>query len=985
MRTSILLLLLAVAAPLFAQTDSLLDCRDLHACYEVLATRRAEQIERLHSYAMRGEFPRNVDFPNQSIPYFVDHRGTPCAVADLMLKSGQSCAVKSISSANNHVRIMDATSGPLADWALESGLLQEECALIQPEYGFAEQDHANLMEDEYKHIQLHLIAVEEKLTHDADISLQAALLRLVKKKIDTGKLTIEHLPALKDALNDPEPKVVIGACYALGKLPIPLDKAEEVLPLLQAHQNDTGLPAKLWCAGTYERLSRRPESNWTLPIYREALKSSDTNLRLMTLEFLNHSQENFWMSRVESDHSRQWIEKIILLRQARTDADADIRFYSGYTLYRAMNPRSKMQKCDDPGLDVLFDAPEAQKFHGGGKPQQIFEAVHARDLDKIRELIKANPVCLHAMTSIGSVPLHLAVEEGSTDVVALLLEVGSDPDVKNDFFHTPLVAAAANGSLDLVKIFFERSKNRRDLIPAMEWAAWYGHLETVKYLLEKGGDPAGALHRAVMIGYPDIVKLLLEHTDLSKVDNGLSESLLEIAASMGHTEIAKILIEHGADVNGKPERKWTSLHSAAMSGAADAAKFLLEQKANPLALNFAGCTPFEVAVRSGQIETLKVLIKFVPDINQKDQSVDGRTPLNVAATLVAPDTAAFLLANGADVNSRDMYENSSLHIAASLGRIEMVRVLLDNKADIEAENKFGDRPLNGAVANGHKNVAQLLLDRGANINGKKPECSPLRCALSNRRLDLMKFLIERGASPAANLGTLSTPMHMAAACADDTEPLQFLLDHGADATARDGNGATLLHLAVGHGNVNVIQFLLDHGADINAADDSKRTPVSIAASLGKTEAVELLFEKKAKAAGASYYSDGTPLWVAAKEGYTKIVQLLLKNGAAPNAQNPSDLNRTPLHVAVGRDLAIVKELLSQLADVNATDDHGDTPLHVAVESRSTSILQALLEAGADRSIKNKNSETPEDRARSRNDRETANFLKHWKLKKREDE
>ena len=38
--------------------------------------------------------------------------------------------------ADNHVRVPDVKEGPLVDWVLQSGLTQEECARIQPTYGF---------------------------------------------------------------------------------------------------------------------------------------------------------------------------------------------------------------------------------------------------------------------------------------------------------------------------------------------------------------------------------------------------------------------------------------------------------------------------------------------------------------------------------------------------------------------------------------------------------------------------------------------------------------------------------------------------------------------------------------------------------------------------------------------------------------------------------------------------------------------------------
>lgn len=135
-------LLLAPAARLFAaelsagdgSTRPVTPVRPGSDLLRTLRARRETQITRVDLYRRRGMFPQNVDFAGERVPYFVDHRGVSCAVANLMIEDGRRADVAAISAASNHVRVMDVSEGPLVDWVIGSGLLQEEAARIQPGY-----------------------------------------------------------------------------------------------------------------------------------------------------------------------------------------------------------------------------------------------------------------------------------------------------------------------------------------------------------------------------------------------------------------------------------------------------------------------------------------------------------------------------------------------------------------------------------------------------------------------------------------------------------------------------------------------------------------------------------------------------------------------------------------------------------------------------------------------------------------------------------
>lgn len=84
---------------------------------------------------MRGEFPRNQDFPGSLVPYFIDDRGVACAVGHLVIASGHGEIAETIRRTRNHAYIREIDDPRLSEWAASSGLTLEECARIQPGYG----------------------------------------------------------------------------------------------------------------------------------------------------------------------------------------------------------------------------------------------------------------------------------------------------------------------------------------------------------------------------------------------------------------------------------------------------------------------------------------------------------------------------------------------------------------------------------------------------------------------------------------------------------------------------------------------------------------------------------------------------------------------------------------------------------------------------------------------------------------------------------
>ena len=122
------------------------------------------------------------------------------------------------------------------------------------------------------------------------------------------------------------------------------------------------------------------------------------------------------------------------------------------------------------------------------------------------------------------------------------------------------------------------------------------------------------------------------------------------------------------------------------------------------------------------------------------------------------------------------------------------------------------------------------------------------------------------------------------------------------------------------------------------------------------------------------YSDGeTPLLLAIKVQSLDAVQALIKAGANVNIAGKD--GKPPLRTAIESRwcndhwqfyvMSIIQALIKAGADVNAIYSDGETPLllaiNVAVSNGTSDIVLALLDAGANMDIKDKNGVTPERR------------------------
>ena len=127
---------------------------------------------------------------------------------------------------------------------------------------------------------------------------------------------------------------------------------------------------------------------------------------------------------------------------------------------------------------------------------------------------------------------------------------------------------------------------------------------------------------------------------------------------------------------------------------------------------------------AGLITTALFLNGFYQLASGKELQSEANSQLFYAAETGRLSEAMTALANGADIDARNLHEGiTSVWAASQNGHLKMVKFLLESGARIdEKDNTYGVTALWIAAQNGHMSVVKLLLDKGANIEAKDIAC-----------------------------------------------------------------------------------------------------------------------------------------------------------------------------------------------------------------------------------------------------------------------
>jgi ankyrin repeat protein len=465
-----------------------------------------------------------------------------------------------------------------------------------------------------------------------------------------------------------------------------------------------------------------------------------------------------------------------------------------------------------------------------------------------------------------------------------------------------------------------------------------------------------------------------------------ASSLIEAVKSQDAATV-RALLKRGADVNAAGADGSAALHFAAQENNLEIVNLLLAAGAKPSAVTRYNITPLSLACTNGNAAMIARLLAAGADPNSTSR--EAETALMTAARNGNVDAVKSLLVKGAKPNVTEPWKGqTALMWAAGEGNAAAAEMLTEFGADVKVRSKAGFTAFLLAVRDNHIDAAKVLLQHGASVNETAPDgTSALNLAIVNAYYDLASVLLDFHADPnlpdprasplhtlawlrrpgntweAAGLGEIPQPAPRPAGAVTSLELAQKLIDHGADVHVRVSYkempmsiangaarnppdiplgrhplgyvGATAFYVADRNGDPTFMRMLVKAGADPNVATKAGVTPLMAAA-------------------GLDYWEGETPgPYTGTSEAERlEAVKLALELGNDINAH--TDFGVYPMIGTAESTLLSYPKNIEDLLDLGVGDPrfNGSTALHGAVISNQPSIVQYLIDHGADIDAKN---------------------------------
>ncbi len=297
-----------------------------------------------------------------------------------------------------------------------------------------------------------------------------------------------------------------------------------------------------------------------------------------------------------------------------------------------------------------------------------------------------------------------------------------------------------------------------------------------------------------------------------------------------------------------------------------------------------------------------------------------------------------LLEKGADPNVQwDGYMGATpLMLAVQVRNLGLAEVLLEYDADVNVADKNGDPAINWAAYYGYDDFVELFLLNGADTS-LRGHGNALEIAMRRGHQTLVKMLNTSRDMPSPDAAFMVEAIE-----AGDDEGVEEALLLGVAVDTLDFTDRPVLALAARLGHGAIVERLLAAGAPVDQVDAIGFTPLMEAVRDGQLETASMLLEA---GADANHRSEATalyltPMHMAGLSGKPAMVQLLAEAGAKVDPLGRE--NATPLSWALSEGkIDAAMALLDLGADPTIKSSYGYTPADMAKNMKNEALLAKM--------------------------------------------
>jgi serine/threonine protein kinase len=354
----------------------------------------------------------------------------------------------------------------------------------------------------------------------------------------------------------------------------------------------------------------------------------------------------------------------------------------------------------------------------------------------------------------------------------------------------------------------------------------------------------------------------------------------------------------------------------------------------------------------------------------------GLPPRDLCQVIRKNDKRSFheYLSQGVSVNANveifkkeAVITGSLLHCAIEYRQTEIIAYLVRNGADLNSLNSDRQSPLMFAVQSANDSAVKYLIQSGVNPNIMEDTGRGLSAwhvlawHRDEKDREAIRSIAEQLIAAKVDINKQDnsgdTPLHSAVIVSNDLA-IDLLLNYQVITDIKNNHGDTVLFAAIRAQNERAVELLISRGAGINILNKDGKTPLMIAINEAKNSAN--FFTKQ------TFYNPEIPK-LDTDRSIKKIIKLLIDKGADPNIVDRD--GNTAFHLLStlgeieqryngcyqGRSIAIymLDLLMRHKVDFQAVNKDGDTALHVVAKRDFFPVIDRMIKYGWNPLCKNR--------------------------------